>query len=70
MEPIDSALLLNLKDVDEDVRYSAAEALGKLGLKSSEVLPAVVQWIDRHQDTPYVGSGIDVLCDLVASQRN
>jgi hypothetical protein len=52
------------------VRRNAAQALGKLGLKSSEVLPAVVQWIDRPQDTQdtaYVGSGIDVLWDLVGS---
>jgi hypothetical protein len=44
--------------------------LGKLGLKSSDVLPAVVQWIDRHQDTEYVGSGIDVLWDLVVGEGN
>lgn len=62
-----SALLLRLEDEDKWVRREAAEALGKLGLKSGEVLPAVVQWIDRPQDTPYVGSGIDVLWDLVGS---
>jgi len=71
-ESVISALLLCLEDRDDFVvHYSAAaEALGKLGLKSSDVLPAVAQWIDRHQDTAYVGSGIDVLCDLVASQGN
>lgn len=62
-----SALLLRLEDEDKWVRREAAEALGKLGLKSGEVLPAVVQWIDRNQDTAYVGSGIDVLWDLVGS---
>ncbi len=51
------------------MRFFAAEALGKLGMKSSEVLPAVVQWIDRHQDTEYVGSGIDVLGDWVAGEE-
>ena len=72
-EAIISALLLRLEDRKDWVCYSAVEALGKLGLKSSEVLPAVVQWIDRPQDTQdtaYVGSGIDVLWDLVASQGN
>ncbi|WP_293351982.1 MULTISPECIES: HEAT repeat domain-containing protein [unclassified Microcoleus] len=69
-----SDLLLCLEDGDNSgdnsARTFAALALGKLGLKSSEVLPAVVQWIDRPQDTthtPYVGSGIDVLWDLVGS---
>ena len=65
-----SALLLRLEDEKDRVRGEAAFALGKLGLKSGEVLPAVVQWIDRPQDTAYVGSGIDVLWDLVASQGN
>ncbi|MEG4942121.1 HEAT repeat domain-containing protein [Microcoleus sp. F4-D5] len=64
------ALLLRLEDGDNSVRYFAAEALSKLGLKSSEVLSAVVQWIDRHQDAKYVGSGIDVLWDLVVGEGN
>ncbi|MBE9186591.1 HEAT repeat domain-containing protein [Microcoleus sp. LEGE 07076] len=69
-EAVISALLLRLEDGEDWVRRQAAFALGKLGLKSSDVLPAVVQWIDRPQDTqdtPYVGSGIDVLWDLAAS---
>ncbi|MEG3895953.1 MULTISPECIES: hypothetical protein [unclassified Microcoleus] len=54
-------MLLTLEDEDKWVRRKAVEALGRLGLKSSEVLPAVVvQWIDRPQDTAYVGSGIDI----------
>jgi len=70
-EPVISALLLRLEDRNDFVLYSApAEALGKLGLKSREVLPAVVQWIDRHQDTEYVGRGINVLWDLVAGEGN
>jgi predicted NACHT family NTPase len=66
-EAVISALLLRLQDGNYSVRREAVEALGKLGLKSGEVLPAVVQWIDRPQDTAYVGSGIDVLWDLAAS---
>jgi HEAT repeat protein len=65
-ETVISVLLLSL----EDGEGGAAEALSKLGLKSSEVLPVVIQWIDRHQDTEYVGLGIDVLWDLVASEGN
>ncbi|WP_445300619.1 MULTISPECIES: HEAT repeat domain-containing protein [unclassified Microcoleus] len=69
-ESVISPLLLSLEDGDEFLRREAASALGKLGLKSSDVLPAVVQWIDRHQDTEYVGLGIDVLWDLVAGEGN
>ena len=65
-ETVISVLLLSL----EDGEGGAAEALSKLGLKSSEVLPAVIQWIDRHQDTEYVGRGINVLWDLVAGEEN
>ncbi|MEG4585037.1 HEAT repeat domain-containing protein [Microcoleus sp. MOSTC5] len=68
-EAVISALLLRLEDGEDGVRY-AAEALSKLGLKSSEVLPAVVQWIDRHQDATYLGSCIDLLWDLVAGEGN
>jgi HEAT repeat protein/GTPase SAR1 family protein len=65
-ETVISVLLLSL----EDGEGGAAEALSKLGLKSSEVLPAVIQWIDRHQDAKYLCSGINVLWDLVASEGN
>ena len=69
-ETVIIALLLSLQDGDDGVRHQAASALGKLGMKSSDVLTAVVQWIDRHQDTEDVGSGIDVLWDLVAGEGN
>jgi predicted NACHT family NTPase len=65
-----AALLLRLEDRSSSVRYCAASVLGKLGLKSSDVLTAVVQWIDRHQDTEYVGSGINALWNLVAGEGN
>ncbi|MEP6500905.1 NACHT domain-containing protein [Microcoleus vaginatus] len=69
-ESVINALLLPLEDEDKFVRRQAASALGKVGRKSGEVLTAVVQWIDRHQDAKYVGSGIDVLWDLVAGEEN
>jgi HEAT repeat protein len=71
-EPVISALLLRLEDRNDFVMHysAAAEALGKLCLKSSEVLPAVVQWVEQHQDREYVGSGINVLWDLVAGEGN
>jgi predicted NACHT family NTPase len=69
-ETVINALMLRLEDGDDMVRREAAEALGNLGLKSSDVLTAVVQWIDRHQDATYLGSGIDVLWDLVAGEGN
>jgi hypothetical protein len=39
-------------------------------MKSSDVLPAVVQWVEQHQHTEYVGFGIDVLGGLVAGEGN
>ena len=71
-EAVISALLLRLEDRDGFVvHYSvAAEALGNLGMKSSDVLPAVVQWVEQHQDAEYVGLGIDLLGDLVAGEGN
>ncbi|MBD0340623.1 MAG: HEAT repeat domain-containing protein, partial [Microcoleus sp. Co-bin12] len=69
-ETVINALLLRLEDENKFVRRQAAEALGNLGLKSSDVLTAVVQWIDCHQDAKYLGSGIDLLWDLVASEGN
>jgi len=63
------ALLGRLADKDEDswVRGNAAQALGKLGKNSSDVASAVAQWISQHQDSEYVGSGIDALWQLVAT---
>ncbi len=47
------------------VRRGAAYALGKLGKKSDTVLPAVIQWLEQHQDSENIGSGIDALWDLL-----
>ncbi|ARV58312.1 signal transduction protein [Nostocales cyanobacterium HT-58-2] len=62
-----NALLLLLADQDSEVRENAAFALGKLGKNSSDVATTVAQWISQHQDSEYVGSGIDALWELVAT---
>jgi hypothetical protein len=61
------ALLRRLADEHSRVRGNAAFALGKLGKNSSDVASAVAQWISQHQDSEYVGSGIDALWQLVAT---
>ncbi|MEH2026910.1 HEAT repeat domain-containing protein [Nostoc sp.] len=63
------ALLGLLKDESEIVRYSAAEALGKLGKNSSNVTVTVAEWISQHQDSKYIGNGIDALWNLVVTEE-
>ncbi|MHC0066393.1 HEAT repeat domain-containing protein [Nostoc sp. UIC 10890] len=63
------ALLGLLKDESEIVRISAAQALGKLGKNSSNVTATVAEWISQHQDSKYVGSGIDALWNLVVIEE-
>jgi HEAT repeat protein/energy-coupling factor transporter ATP-binding protein EcfA2 len=65
-EPVIEALLGALSDTSDGVRRNAAVALGNLGKKSHKVLPLVVQWIKQHEDSKFVGSGIDVLWGLVS----
>ncbi|MEA5522265.1 sister chromatid cohesion protein PDS5 [Limnoraphis robusta] len=48
------------------IRDRAARALGQLGKKSDTVLPAVIQWLEQHQDSESIGSGIDALWNLLA----
>jgi HEAT repeat protein len=67
-EVVVQGLLALLKDEDWSVRYSAANALGNLGKKNRGLVTAVVQWIEQHQDSEYVGDGIDVLWDLVTGE--
>ncbi|HAC63724.1 MAG TPA: signal transduction protein, partial [Cyanothece sp. UBA12306] len=64
-EQVIEALLGALFDTDYPVRWEAAEALGKLGNKSDKIKPLVVQWIQQHEDSEFVGSGIDALWELV-----
>ncbi|WP_081431317.1 HEAT repeat domain-containing protein [Moorena bouillonii] len=63
-------LIALLQDDEYYVRRRAANALGKLGKTSNNhVLPSVIEWIEQHQDSDYVGSGIDVLWDLVVGRE-
>ncbi|NET64014.1 MAG: hypothetical protein F6K63_06190 [Moorea sp. SIO1G6] len=59
-----TALLGCLKDEESGVRASAAETLAELGKPSSYVSSALAQWIELHQASDYVGSGIDALWNL------
>jgi HEAT repeat protein len=61
-------LLALLKHERSSVGSRAAAALGKLGKKNRDLVTAVVQWIEQHQDSEYVGNGIDVLWDLVTGE--
>ncbi|NEO65631.1 MAG: HEAT repeat domain-containing protein, partial [Moorea sp. SIO4G2] len=63
------ALLERLKDNHSFVRKDAAYALGELGKRSNNVVPTVIEWIEQHQDSEYVGRGIDVLWDLVVDRE-
>ncbi|HEY9800215.1 MAG TPA: HEAT repeat domain-containing protein [Leptolyngbyaceae cyanobacterium] len=61
-------LLALLQDNSEGVRYGAAEALVNLGKNSRDITTNVVEWISQHQDSEYLGEGIDVLWDLVVGE--
>ncbi|MEH2178084.1 NACHT domain-containing protein [Nostoc sp.] len=63
------ALLGLVKDESQSVRNSAASALGKLGKNSSNVTAIVAEWISQHQDSKYVGDGIDALWNLVVTEE-
>ncbi|NET44816.1 MAG: signal transduction protein [Okeania sp. SIO2B3] len=70
-EIVVSTLLDLLEDETRpSVRKNAADALGKLGKKSNNILPTIIEWIQQHQDSEYVGRGIDVLWDLVVGKEN
>ncbi len=56
-------------DDNSYVRRRAAQALGRLGKTSNHILPTVIEWIEQHQDSNYVGSGIDALWDLVVGRE-
>jgi hypothetical protein len=61
------ALLERFADEDSLVRRYAASALGNLGKNSSNIVTAVTEWISQHQNSEYVGNGIDALWELVAT---
>ncbi len=64
-----SELLNLLKEndsrIDLVIRSRAASALGKLGKKSIEVLPALVQWIEQQPDDVPIGAAIDALRSIL-----
>ncbi|NEQ41302.1 MAG: hypothetical protein F6K40_35925, partial [Okeania sp. SIO3I5] len=65
-----NSLLPLLQDEGSFARKKAAEALGKLGKKSNNILPTIIQWIQQHQDSEYVGRGIDVLWYLIVGEES
>ena len=52
------------------VSYMAAEKLAELGKSSGEVAASVAQWISQHQDSEYVGYGINALWDMVVGEQS
>ncbi|MDY6804456.1 MAG: HEAT repeat domain-containing protein [Cyanobacteriota bacterium] len=64
------ALVARLEDEEYLVRSHAAQALGKLGKKSGDVLAAIARWIEQHQDSEYIGYGIDALWDAVVEEQS
>ena len=61
-------LISKLNDEESEVRSAASEALCKLGKRSHQVEPAIVQWIEQHQDEECVGAGIDALWEMVEGE--
>ncbi len=68
-ETVVNALIAKLQDNDSLVRWKAAEALGNLGKTSNHILPTVIEWIEQHQNSDYLGSGIDALWYLVVGEE-
>ncbi|NEO37962.1 MAG: NACHT domain-containing protein [Moorea sp. SIOASIH] len=68
-ETVISILLEQLQDDDSEISDRATRALGKLGKTSNHILPTVIEWIEQHQDSDYVGGGIDALWDLVVGRE-
>ena len=60
-----SGLLNLLKYDDSYICYRVASSLSQLGKKSIEVLPALVQWIDRQPDDVPIGHAIDALRSIL-----
>ncbi|MCP2727890.1 HEAT repeat domain-containing protein [Limnofasciculus baicalensis] len=67
-ETVVNALLLSLDDPDYAYLDVAPNVWGKLGKTSSHITPAVVQWLEQHQDSDYIRSGIDALWDLLTGE--
>ncbi len=69
-ETVVSALLEQLQNEQSSTHYRTVRALGNLGKKSSDFVTAVTQWISLHQDSEYVGNGIDALWDMVVGEQS
>ncbi|NEQ77140.1 MAG: signal transduction protein [Okeania sp. SIO2C9] len=69
-EVLFSNLVAGLDNEDSIVRDNAAKALSKLGKKSNNILPTIIQWIEQHQDSEYLGSGINALWYLVVGEES
>ncbi|MGK7923234.1 MAG: HEAT repeat domain-containing protein [Trichodesmium sp.] len=69
-ETVVNTLLPLLLDENSTVRWITALALGKFGKNSHHFLPTIIQWIQKHQDSEYVGRGIDVLWYLVVGEES
>ncbi|MGD1942540.1 MAG: NACHT domain-containing protein [Leptolyngbyaceae cyanobacterium] len=62
-------LLAGLSDDSITVRMSAASALGQLSKKPDDALVLQLSdWIKQHQQSDYVGHGIDALWSLMTEQ--
>lgn len=62
-------LLIRLGDEDSTVAKNAANSLAELGKNCSDITSTVIEWISQHQDTEYVGNGIDALWMLVGTDN-
>ncbi|MBD2359750.1 HEAT repeat domain-containing protein [Anabaena minutissima FACHB-250] len=59
------SLLELIKDSESIVRFSAANALSETDKKTHSVVINLSQWINEHQDSEYIGNGIDLLWELI-----
>ena len=67
-EKVINNLLELLQDQDVIASWSAANTLKELGKKSHDILPTIIQWMEQHQDSEYIGRYIDVLWSLVVDK--
>ena len=67
-EKVINTLLELLQDQDFIASWTAAYTLKALGKKSHDILPTIIQWMEQHQDSEYIGRYIDVLWFLVVDK--
>ena len=63
------ALLNSLEDEELYVRSSVIHVLGKLGKNNKKITTVVIQWLQQHQNSEYIGAGIDALWDLTSTNK-